>query len=84
MCVVNTFRAGVRKGPIELSEKVLTSADRVRDTLIHELCHAAAWIIDRESGGHGKIWKYWYVSNNECLVKLWSLFLKLAKFHFHD
>ncbi|XP_037032807.1 uncharacterized protein LOC119071854 [Bradysia coprophila] len=51
--------AGVRISRVELSEKVVTSADRLRDTLIHELCHAAAWIIDRDLGKHGKIFKYW-------------------------
>ena len=35
----------VRASKIELSPKVLDSADRLRDTLIHEMCHAAAWIV---------------------------------------
>lgn len=46
---------------IELSCKVLTSADRLRDTLIHEMCHAATWIINEVSDGHGPFWKAWYV-----------------------
>ena len=33
-----------RISKIELSSKVIDSADRLRDTLIHEMCHAAAWI----------------------------------------
>lgn len=53
------FRGCVRKAEIQLSEKVLTSADRVRDTLVHELCHAAVWIVDGERSHHGKVWKYW-------------------------
>ncbi|NWW81387.1 ACRC protein, partial [Climacteris rufus] len=32
--------AGKRYARIELSEKVCDSADRLRDTLIHEVCHA--------------------------------------------
>ncbi|NXA77821.1 ACRC protein, partial [Thryothorus ludovicianus] len=32
--------AGTRYARIELSEKVCDSADRLRDTLIHEVCHA--------------------------------------------
>lgn len=44
---------------INLSMKVLTSADRLRDTLIHEMCHAAAWLITGYRGGHGPIWKNW-------------------------
>ena len=35
----------VRASKIELSSKVLDSSDRLRDTLIHEMCHAAAWIV---------------------------------------
>ncbi|VEN63452.1 unnamed protein product [Callosobruchus maculatus] len=44
---------------IELASKVLDSPDRLRDTLVHELCHAAAWIINGVSDGHGKYWKSW-------------------------
>lgn len=57
MC--NCFSGGVRKCAISLSDKVLTAPGRVRDTLIHELCHAASWIVDGDTGGHGKVWKYW-------------------------
>ena len=39
------FSEEVRASKIELSSKVLDSADRLRDTLVHEMCHAAAWII---------------------------------------
>ena len=39
------FTEEVRASKIELSSKVLDSADRLRDTLVHEMCHAAAWII---------------------------------------
>lgn len=40
----NSRRGGVRQSQLELSEKVLTSADRLRCTLIHEMCHAATWV----------------------------------------
>ncbi|XP_046854411.1 HMG box-containing protein C19G7.04-like [Xenia sp. Carnegie-2017] len=49
----------VKKCRIELSEKVVDSCDRIRDTLIHELCHAAAWLIDGVKAGHGPQWKRW-------------------------
>lgn len=49
---------GVRTASIDLSEKVITSGDRLRCTLIHELCHAATWIFNGESG-HGSTWKSW-------------------------
>lgn len=44
---------------IALSTKVLDSADRLRDTLIHEMCHAATWMVDQVSSGHGPHWKAW-------------------------
>lgn len=31
----------------------------MRDVLIHELCHAASWIIDVCKKGHGPVWKKW-------------------------
>lgn len=36
---------------IELSVKVVDTACRLRDTLVHELCHAATWVIDNCRGG---------------------------------
>ncbi|XP_068181449.1 germ cell nuclear acidic protein [Antennarius striatus] len=48
---------GNRYSRIELSEKVCDSADRLRDTLIHEMCHAATWLINGIRDGHGSIWK---------------------------
>lgn len=52
------FRNNVRLCRVELSDKVLTSPDRLRCTLIHELCHASTWIFDGENG-HGPTWKAW-------------------------
>lgn len=58
-------RNGERLGVIFLSEQLMTSAERVRDVLLHELCHAAVYFIDKqiekELDGHGKLWQYWYV-----------------------
>lgn len=48
-----------RSARIVLSTKVIDSAERLRDTLIHEMCHAAAWIVHCVSDGHGKLWKSW-------------------------
>lgn len=53
-------RQGVLSCTIELSDKVVTSCDRLRCTLIHEMCHAATWIFDKETG-HGEKWRNWYV-----------------------
>ncbi|XP_022232614.2 acidic repeat-containing protein-like, partial [Drosophila obscura] len=53
-----------RISTIELSEEVLTTADRLRCTLIHELCHAATWVLNNE-GGHGRVWKNWALCANK-------------------
>lgn len=64
-----TKKNGERLARIELSEKVLTSADRLRCTLIHELCHAATWIFDGEDG-HGRTWKSWAAKANKIFREL--------------
>lgn len=53
-------RMGIRSASIDLSDKVVTSCDRLRSTLIHELCHAATWVFNGEKG-HGPTWKAWSV-----------------------
>lgn len=35
----------------------LLFVDRLRDTLVHEMCHAAPWLIHNVRDGHGPIWK---------------------------
>ncbi|XP_059715349.1 germ cell nuclear acidic protein isoform X1 [Haemorhous mexicanus] len=50
---------GKRYARIELSEKVCDSADRLRDTLIHEVCHAATWLISGVRDGHGRFWRFY-------------------------
>jgi len=51
---------GVRSAAIELSEKVIDDEYRLRTTLLHEMCHAAAWIIDDTSKpAHGDVFKKW-------------------------
>lgn len=40
--------------------QILDTPDRLRDTLIHEMCHAAAWLINDVSDGHGAFWTAWY------------------------
>ncbi|XP_044285731.1 acidic repeat-containing protein isoform X2 [Varanus komodoensis] len=51
--------AGQRYAKIMLSEKVCDSADRLRDTMIHELCHAATWLIHGLQDGHGRFWSFY-------------------------
>ncbi|MBN3305638.1 ACRC protein, partial [Amia calva] len=56
--------SGMERGPggqryarIELSEKVCDSAERLRDTLVHEMCHAATWLVHGVRDGHGRFWQ---------------------------
>ena len=49
-----------RQARIELSTKVLTDEDRLASTLAHEMCHAAAWLLDGEmQPPHGRCFKKW-------------------------
>ncbi|XP_033705402.1 germ cell nuclear acidic protein [Tursiops truncatus] len=48
-----------RYAKIEISQKVCDSADRLRDTLVHEICHAASWLLDGVRDSHGDAWKYY-------------------------
>ncbi|KAI1898958.1 hypothetical protein AGOR_G00077740 [Albula goreensis] len=57
-CISGQERGGGKRyARIELSEKVCDSADRLRDTLVHEMCHAATWLINGVRDGHGSFWK---------------------------
>lgn len=49
----------IRSSRIVLASKILDSADRLRDTLVHEMCHAAAWLLNEVCDGHGAFWKAW-------------------------
>lgn len=52
--------ARIRACSVKLSHKVLDSPLRLRDTLVHELAHAAAWTIDGHiRAGHGALWQKW-------------------------
>nr|XP_019011728.1 uncharacterized protein I206_03833 [Kwoniella pini CBS 10737]OCF50509.1 hypothetical protein I206_03833 [Kwoniella pini CBS 10737] len=45
---------------IELSEKVLTGEKQIINTVAHEMCHLATWIISNEyRNPHGRIFKSW-------------------------
>ncbi|XP_073991988.1 uncharacterized protein isoform X4 [Rhodnius prolixus] len=55
---------------ITLSKKIITTAERLRDTMLHEMCHAAVWLINRSTDSHGPIWKLWAVKARFCLPEL--------------
>ncbi|KAJ7806107.1 SprT-like family-domain-containing protein [Mycena olivaceomarginata] len=45
---------------IELATKILDCEERVRNTLSHEMCHLACWIIDGQiKESHGKLFHKW-------------------------
>lgn len=45
---------------LALQTKVVDCAERLRNTFCHELCHVAAWLINRVSKPpHGKVFKGW-------------------------
>lgn len=33
--------------------------ERLRDTLVHEMCHAASFLISLKNDNHGQIWRGW-------------------------
>ena len=47
-----------RLSKIELSSKVVDNPERLCKTLLHELCHAAAWIKCGVRDGHGSFFQY--------------------------
>jgi len=51
-----------KKFCIELAPHILTSGQRLRDTFLHELIHAANWMIDLDhKAGHGPLFRKWGV-----------------------
>ena len=55
----NVITSQSYEASISLSDKVIDCAYRLRDTLIHEMCHAAVWLINHVNEGHGPFWKSW-------------------------
>ena len=33
--------------------------EKLKDTLVHEMCHCAVWLIDHSNIAHGTLFKYW-------------------------
>jgi len=44
---------------IQLSIPILNDSERLCQTLIHELCHCAVWVIDHKRDHHGSYWQNW-------------------------
>ncbi|KZV95611.1 hypothetical protein EXIGLDRAFT_610323 [Exidia glandulosa HHB12029] len=53
-------REGVHSSILELSPKVIDSDERLRNTVGHEMCHLASWMIDCDPAEqHGQLWNAW-------------------------
>ncbi|KAJ1966369.1 hypothetical protein IWQ62_002440 [Dispira parvispora] len=48
-----------RKCWIELATKVVDSVARLQETLLHELCHGAVWMVDGSRESHGPLFRKW-------------------------
>ncbi|KAG1755052.1 SprT-like family-domain-containing protein [Suillus paluster] len=60
-------RDGVQTTEIELAAKILDRDERIRNTLSHEMCHLACWIINgNPKEGHGPAFKAWA---NKVMIK---------------
>ncbi|XP_064482077.1 germ cell nuclear acidic protein-like [Ornithodoros turicata] len=44
---------------LQMSCKIVDRPERLRDTLLHELCHAATSILHGVRGGHGHLFQFW-------------------------
>ena len=52
--------AHTRTAVIELATKVIDDEERLRATLLHEMCHAAQWLVDGvHKPPHGSSFKKW-------------------------
>ncbi|RLU16154.1 hypothetical protein DMN91_011914 [Ooceraea biroi] len=56
---IRSLSGAAKSSRIVLATKILDAPDRLRDTLIHEMCHAAAWLLNDVSDGHGPFWTGW-------------------------
>ncbi|CAF2119694.1 unnamed protein product [Rotaria magnacalcarata] len=62
-----TTRRTAQTAIITLSTKVCDSPERCRDTLLHEMCHAAVTLIDGVmEQGHGPLWRQWTRMAERC------------------
>ncbi|XP_077148366.1 germ cell nuclear acidic protein-like [Ranitomeya variabilis] len=77
----NIWKDNDQYSTIELSDKVCDSAERLRDTLAHELCHAACWHIDgMQNDGHGPLW----LSYTEMVISAHPELPPVSMYHAYD
>ena len=59
-CTKDRTNPGRRFAAIELSVKVIDGHQRLRHTILHEMCHAAQWLVDGKiNPPHGACFKKW-------------------------
>lgn len=60
------------KSEILLNLALITTGEQLRDTVIHECCHVAQFLIDRYTGeeDHGKEWLKWTEKANRLMPEL--------------
>lgn len=59
-CTEDVDTVGNRISEIELNPDLCSAPFHVRDVLIHEMCHAAVWLISMLSDDdHGPLWRFW-------------------------
>ncbi|XP_066593874.1 germ cell nuclear acidic protein-like isoform X2 [Prorops nasuta] len=68
--IVKTLSGIIRSSRIVLSTKVIDTSDRLRDTLIHEMCHAAVWLLNGTNDNHGPLWRSWATKAMEVFPEL--------------
>ena len=45
---------------IKLATRVVDTEDKLHRTLVHEMCHVAVWLLDRQGQEvHGPFWQQW-------------------------
>ncbi|CAF4192758.1 unnamed protein product [Rotaria sp. Silwood2] len=72
-----TTRHSTQTAIITLSNKVCDSPERCRDTLLHEMCHAAVSLIDGVMDeGHGPLWRKWTRHAERCYPYLPAISVK--------
>lgn len=76
----NIITENGRISVIQLSARVLNSAARLRDTLIHEMCHAACCIYNGiTNDGHGLYWQLW----TEVVRRTYPELPVIRQYHFY-
>ncbi|ORX47563.1 hypothetical protein BCR36DRAFT_92712 [Piromyces finnis] len=73
-------KENIKSIKIELSCKVLDNLDKLKNTLIHEMCHVAVFLIDDvKEEKHGNHFKYWGRKAESCYSDI-----KVTTYHSYE